>query len=208
VTTFLLSNSLAIFGGFAGDETSISERNVLENETILSGDVNGDDDPNYPLSFIDNSCHVVSGSYTDNTAILDGFTITAGNAESYGGGLYIAWGNPTVRDCLFFENSAGEKGDNIYCWYSSPKFNNCSISGNNNPDIADVWMENGSVQIVDTFNLENCFWFGNNLLLEGSGTLEIDSTTTLDLRDSTSGSTISLQTVTAILTLTRQSLKD
>ena len=64
--------------------------------TILSGDIGTVDDNS------DNSYHVVTGSDTDITALLDGFTITAGNAnvvgeKGTGGGMVNAGGSPTVN---------------------------------------------------------------------------------------------------------------
>jgi hypothetical protein len=109
--TFQLANNVAIYGGFAGNETAHSQRNPNPetNGTILSGDLNGDDGPDTNDDGIpdtnrtDNAYHVVTGSGTDNTALLDGFTITAGNADgtdsnSDGGGLFNTSGSPTVRN--------------------------------------------------------------------------------------------------------------
>jgi len=59
--TFELVDGVGLYGGFAGTETSRSQRNWVTNETTLTGDSSIDD--------------VVTG--TDNT-ILDGFTITDG----------------------------------------------------------------------------------------------------------------------------------
>ncbi|TVR89058.1 MAG: DUF1565 domain-containing protein, partial [Saprospirales bacterium] len=78
--SFFLLNGVAIYGGFAGTETELSQRNIELNETILSGDINqsGDHDGN--------SYSVVDGSGVDQTAVLDGFTITMGNADGSVGG--------------------------------------------------------------------------------------------------------------------------
>src|SRR5262245_30687683 len=73
--TFTLKNTTAIYGGFAGTETLRSQRNIAANPTILSGDIGA------VGSNADNSYHVVSGVGTNNTAVLDGFTITSGNTR-------------------------------------------------------------------------------------------------------------------------------
>jgi len=67
--TFQLINGVAIYGGFAGIETTLEQRDWTSNVTILSGDLNGDD-----VGFTnngENSYHVVTGSGTDANAVLD-----------------------------------------------------------------------------------------------------------------------------------------
>ena len=88
--TFKLTNDDALYGGFAGTETSPNQRNWQTNETILTGDIGtlGDNS--------DNSYHVVTAGMTWEAPILDGFTITGGNADEVldndGGGMYIECG--------------------------------------------------------------------------------------------------------------------
>ena len=111
--SFQLKNGIAIYGGFAGTETQRDQRDFKINTTYLSGDLNGD---GYGLiNNDDNSYHIVVGSYTDNSAILDGFTIFGGNANrddliltdmSRGGGMYNNLGSPTVSNVVFVENNA------------------------------------------------------------------------------------------------------
>jgi predicted outer membrane repeat protein len=106
--TFQLINGVGVYGGFAGTETSRSERDWEANETILNGDIGTADDNS------DNSYHVVTASDTDNTAQLDGFTITAGNAnvfnnttKSYrGGGIHIINSSPILQNLTLQGNSA------------------------------------------------------------------------------------------------------
>jgi hypothetical protein len=123
VATFQLLNGVALYGGFAGDETELSQRNVKANPTLLSGELAEDDVraefPDGP-SFAENSYHVVTGSGVEATSVLDGFTITGGNANTEssvesgsgfnyfdkGSGMYNLHGSPTVRHCTFIENAA------------------------------------------------------------------------------------------------------
>ncbi|HUE99837.1 MAG TPA: choice-of-anchor Q domain-containing protein [Anaerolineales bacterium] len=132
--SFALRNSVAIYGGFTGTETLLSQRDWETNLTILSGDLNGDD-----LGFTnnsENSYHVVTGSGMNNTAVLDGFTITAGNANgaslaSYGGGMYSSNGHPTLTNVTFSGNSASLGGGGMFNETGSdPILTNVVFSGN------------------------------------------------------------------------------
>ncbi len=83
----------------------------------------------------ENSYHVVTGSGTDDTAIMDGCTITAGNADGVfpdnrGGGMVITGGSPIVRNCIFRRNQGGFGGglDNRS---SSATVVNCKFIDNN-----------------------------------------------------------------------------
>jgi hypothetical protein len=123
--SFVLRKGLAIYGGYAGvGAPDPNVRNVQLYETILSGDLAGDDvyvaDP---CNFLteptraENSYHVVKGGNTNRTAILDGFTIKDGNASSgawptdNGGGMFNENdANCIVNNCTFVENSSGGGG--------------------------------------------------------------------------------------------------
>jgi hypothetical protein len=72
--SFFLKNGVAIYGGFAGTETQLSQRNVSINVTILSGDIDQNDKAQGG-SNANNTYHVVQSASVDKTAVLDGFTI-------------------------------------------------------------------------------------------------------------------------------------
>jgi|GEM_PF-1366409 len=133
--TFQIINNVIIVGGYAGfGEPYPNERKVNLYETILSGDLNGNDEPNFTNNS-ENSYHVVKvGGGIDSEALLDGFTITAGNAdgpESFGGGIYIHSGGPSVINCTIIGNTAIDVGGGIYCHDSSrPYIANCTITQN------------------------------------------------------------------------------
>jgi len=74
--TFQLRNGVVIEGGYDGlGGPDPNARDIELYETILSGDIG------IPGDISDNSFHIVTGSWTYSTAVLDGFTITGGNAN-------------------------------------------------------------------------------------------------------------------------------
>jgi hypothetical protein len=79
--TFYLKSGQKIFGGFAGTETSLTQRTnavINANPSILSGNVNGSYNTN------DDVYHVIMSINDNNETILNGFTITNGNATGFG----------------------------------------------------------------------------------------------------------------------------
>jgi hypothetical protein len=139
--TFQLVNGVTIKGGYAGfGEANPNARDIELYESILSGDLDGNDvDVNDPADLLDestrndNSYHVVIGSGTDANAVLDGFTISGGNAEgaNYGGGVYNNNGSPTISNCVFSENSAGREGGGMFNNSEShPTVTNCTFTLN------------------------------------------------------------------------------
>ena len=119
--SFQMMNGVAIYGGFdpsVGDD-AWEERDWANNETILSGDVGIEGDPD------DNAYHVFfhpAGTNLNGTAILDGFTITGGNANSdialaherNGGGMHNDGSSPTLANVAFSRNSAWLYGGGVY----------------------------------------------------------------------------------------------
>jgi Thrombospondin type 3 repeat len=63
-----------------------------------------------------------------SATVLDGFTITGGNATS-GGGMYNSGSSPTVVNCIFSGNTA-DNGGGMYNTSSNPLIRNCVFSGN------------------------------------------------------------------------------
>ncbi len=127
--SFHLANRVAIYGGFAGWEQERSQRNWLQNPTILSGDLSDDDLFNHRE---ENSVHVVVGRDINATSILDGFVVTSGSTpwgffdiNHVGGGLLLEGGSPIIRNCVFSENEATE-GGGVFCGFdSNPEIRNC-----------------------------------------------------------------------------------
>jgi hypothetical protein len=118
--SFQLKNNVPILGGFEGNEAKSVQRNWLNNKTVLSGDLKGNDKPGGEMG--DNCFHVLTGNGTDSTAILDGFIISGGNAnkkkwpDDGGGGMNNHDGSPTVRNCIFENNYCFADGGGMRNW--------------------------------------------------------------------------------------------
>ena len=134
LATFQLRNCVGVYGGFDGWEHVREDRVGLFEQTILSGDLNGDDGPDFANNG-ENAHHVVTGSGCDGTAILDGFTLTGGNANrnyprNCGGGMFNVSGSPTVANCRFEANVAYDGAGMHNRDYSSPSVTDCDFVGN------------------------------------------------------------------------------
>jgi hypothetical protein len=132
--SFILQPGTSLYGGFAGTETDISQRNISANETQLSADLSNNDNYN-DADFSDveeNSYHVLIGA---NNATVDGVTIIGGNANGpnphdRGGGIYNNAASPILNNVTFFEDRATYVGGGIYNLNgSSPQISNFSFNG-------------------------------------------------------------------------------
>jgi predicted outer membrane repeat protein len=130
--TFKLTSGLALYGGF---QSGGGRYNPGSYETILSGDLNGDDVGSLDDASRNENCyHVVTTSGTDANTVLDGLIITGGNANGSnpkddGGGLYNSSGEPTVNNCIFFGNRAKGVGGGMYS-SGSARISDCSFEDN------------------------------------------------------------------------------
>ena len=133
--TFQLKNGVALFGGFPQGGGVWTQRNPTLHETILSGDLNGDDDTDFN-NYDENIRHVVTGSGTGAAAVLDGFIVTGGNAGDVaypadsGGGIYNYLGSPTVRNCIFKYNLAGSRGGAMFNQEYNSTVSDCIFAHN------------------------------------------------------------------------------
>jgi len=178
--TFQLVNGVTLKGGYAGlGEPDPDARDIELYETILSGDL-GDNDKGvnnlFDLVFdpnrADNSYHVVIGSSTDRTAILDGFVITGGNANASvpeiggnGGGMYNELGSPTVINCIFRANSAFWGGGGMSNYRSNPIVTNCIFSTNSAGGFSGggICNHKSSPTLTDCMFIENSASYGGGL---------------------------------------------
>jgi hypothetical protein len=159
--SFRLLNGVTLNGGYAGVTAPEPDaRDVDLYETILNGDLAGNGSNDFPGG-ADDSCHVVTGSLTDSTAVMDGLTITAGNWPSsflcgFQRGstarVFIDAGSPMIRDCRFMDvRGFGAEAVVFLCNRSAPTFIGCVFSGN----------ENGMHSVESSPTLLHCLFAGN-----------------------------------------------
>ncbi len=165
--SFQMKKGVAIYGGFAGDETAISDRDPSVNVTVLSGDIGvaGDDS--------DNCYHVFYHTATlllDETAVLDGFTITGGGSF-VGGGMYNYESSPTLKDCIFTHNS-GYYGGGMFNYDSSPTLMGCTFTDNT------AYYGGGMYNDESSPTLTDCTFAGNAGTSEGGGVYEYGTSST------------------------------
>ncbi len=131
---FRMKNGVAIYGGFLGNETQLSQRDWVNNVTIFTGKLGPSEIPS------DSCAHVFyhpSSINIDSTAVLDGFTITGGSytiaanplPTEFGAGMFNDIASPTLRNLIFTRNIANG-GAGIYNDNSSPKMYNIVFENN------------------------------------------------------------------------------
>jgi len=167
--TFQLLNGVALKGGYAGfGQPDPNARNIELFETILSGDINT------PDVDTDNSYHVVTGSGVDANAIVNGFTITHGNADGSepddkGGGMFNNSGNPMVTNCIFINNLAILGGGICNLNNSNSMLINCSFSDNLTPPWGEGCGGNGVFNYQSSPTLVDCIFYENSGASYGGG---------------------------------------
>ncbi|KAB1065925.1 T9SS type A sorting domain-containing protein [Salibacter halophilus] len=172
-------DSIYLFGGFAGNETSLDQRDFISNQTILSGDLYGNDNPSIDpdeTTRSDNTYHVLYVGGVKNT-VIDGFTITGGNGNSsawpnnQGGGIYLSEhaGDIKILNCNITKNSSSGALAAIRTKYTQNEYrefvlDNCLITNNTTANVVTgVTLTGGSGLAL----VSNCL-FANNKIEDNS----------------------------------------
>jgi hypothetical protein len=115
----------------------------------------------------------------DNNSIVKGFTIRNGSVgvDSFGGGIFCSWANPSIFNCItdscsaergggiacdnaspiidscYIINNTAEWGGGIYCQYSSPEIRNTQIINNTAGYYAGIGISWDSSPIINNCNI-------------------------------------------------------
>jgi len=113
---FSLREGVGLSGGYRGlsGGGDPDDRDLAAFESVLSGDLAGDDAPGF-TNVGENSYHVLQSVGGVGTRLLDGFAVTGGNADGVGstregGGLRHTVRTFKAVDCRFLANRAGNGG--------------------------------------------------------------------------------------------------
>lgn len=168
--TFQLIDGVALYGGFPNGGGVWEERDIATYETILSGDLLGND--GHPPDFAnynDNSYTVVTGPDGGTIeTVIDGFTIRGGHAGDdfwYGGGmLNLRAPLLTIRNCIFKENYAYSSDDRPFYGGAIDNINAGISNPNRSPNI---------IKIIDCLFVNNAGCGGGAIFNYGSSPIEV-----------------------------------
>jgi hypothetical protein len=180
--SFQLQNGVILLGSCAGyGQFNPDARDTNTYTSILSGDLNGDDSW---ANKNDNSYQVVTVTDCISCdAVLDGFTITGGQADgpipyNMGGGIYVDGTNPMLINCTISYNNADSGGGIASTNGGSPYILNCKIMDNKAQ-----FFGGGLFCYSNYLNLINCLITGNSATLSeyigGSAIYNIDGSITI-----------------------------
>ncbi|MDF9831299.1 choice-of-anchor Q domain-containing protein [Parabacteroides sp. PF5-6] len=162
--TFAIPAHVTVYGGFDGGEENRDQRNWVNNQTILSGDLLGDDTAgDLTLNKNDNSYTVVR--LTGGT--LDGFYITGGKGDGQGGGVYAEGG--TLRNNTIYDNNSASSGGGVYAINGATLTNN-TIYGNKAGYGGGVYAY-GDVTLTNNTIYGNTVYIGGGVHAYGDATL-------------------------------------
>ncbi len=161
--SFRVEPGVSLYGGFAGVESKLAQRDWIANPTVLSGDLAGDDGPSF-ANYSENSYHVVFIDEPNPGDRFDGFVIRGGNAEgpdeySCGGGVFFEHKTATIANCTFEANFA-VLGAGLYAEHGSPFVVNCSFIDNRAAS-------GGAVSIIGDPTFASCKFEGNQAVRSG-----------------------------------------
>jgi predicted outer membrane repeat protein len=167
--SFGLLPGVNLAGGYAGlGAVDPDARDVALYETILSGDLLGDDGPEF-TNRQDNSRRVITALDGGDAALLDGFTVSGGCTDTYGldtrgGGLFVGPGvRAVIVDCCFAHNSAAYGGGAANGGTTGLTFTGCTFVENA------AWSGGGLYNNQDSYSAVIDCTFQSNTASAGGG---------------------------------------
>lgn len=158
---FALKNEVHIFGGFAGPGAANPDlRDPIITPSVLTGAPSAGACPT--------NQQVLSAIFLATETIIDGLTITGGNApctsgaSAEGGGLNSFQSVITAVNCRFTGNHA-TRGGGVFSFQSTCQFIDCRFDGNTGTNGGGIYVFDGDNQFL------NCTVNDNNVSTNGGG---------------------------------------
>jgi len=170
--SFVLKNNVPVYGGFAGGETSLDDRNWFDNVSDLSGNIGSQ------FLATDNAYHVLFADDATGSFLIDGFSIHGGYAngagvhEDSGGAALIEYstGTFTMNNCFAFANHTDYTGGAVTTFANSVFLNTIFLGNESHIGGAIDWSYGTTI--------ENCLFVDN---IANIGIVNHNSAGTMDM---------------------------
>lgn len=173
VNTFTITEGLTVLGGFSGNELIAAQRDFKGNQTILSGDVNSDDGPNFS-NRTDNREGVVYIPGGKTGAVLDGFTIRGAGTGFHTGRAINLYGKVELRNCIIADNITSQ-GAGVEAHDGEKAFYRCEFKNNAVSRYGGaIWANDCSVKF------EECVFVANAAAWAGGAYRDDNNLTTMN----------------------------
>ncbi|MFT7898778.1 PKD domain-containing protein [Tenacibaculum ascidiaceicola] len=161
-TAIEIPEGVSLYGGFAGTETALNDRDWTANQTILSGDLNSNSNTD------DHDAHGILTVKSENI-VVDGFIFEHGFADDgsslegrTGAALltYTSAKDIAIKNCVFRNNEAGGTGFNgvggaVITYGTNVSFTNCLFYANKAKYGGAVSIEGGSLKLINCSFTQN-----------------------------------------------------
>lgn len=169
---FTPKSGTKLYGGFSGTETTPEQRDMVHFQTILSGDIDGD-----------NSVNIMYLRHTSYETLIDGFIFEKGYAsefyqtiepyyrEDQGAAIFIdgegAAATAEIRNCIFRDNYAGDYGGAVLLYGPSQasavwaNFTNCRFENNESRSFGGAVCRFGHSSPGFAITFKNCDFLNN-----------------------------------------------
>ncbi len=193
---FKLPSGVRLYGGFAGTEDSLQQRQPADHPSVLNGDIGVQGDRS------DNSYNLLYAFQPDSSTLIDGFTFTEAEAVkpgianfqlgAYGAALLVngldGRAHLTVRNCRFERNKSRASGGAVCVngggsGDAAPLFESCVFTENTSESAGGAIYRTGGSRKDRPADFLNCRFERNKAFVGGALYYrDNDRTDTLDIR--------------------------
>ncbi|MBK8829902.1 MAG: fibronectin type III domain-containing protein [Saprospiraceae bacterium] len=182
-TAFEITSSIAVYGGFAGNEITLAQRNLALHTTTLSGEIAD------TTNLGDNTYHVVKIANAPDTVILDGLHICCGYADgsgnTTGAGIYISADNdhPIILRHCTIEGNVAIEGASLHnqavTLIDSSSISNTVIEGTSGGSILNTGI-GAQLSLINTTITQECINCPEAITNRAGATLQIQEGVTIE----------------------------